>query len=171
MQEEEVIAPVKAASQFAAMPTTTAATTAAHVASSTVAASEVDSARIYGSSYSGVSFGSAFSPDNLLLTDRRTLRSRSLRALVCLFEVENALFSNHLLADFLFFFRSKKMHVSFFSIPNVFGLYHRAPREACSQSRSTTEFWVYRYIITEASLLQFAIMLNCLLIALLAVCS
>jgi len=120
VQEEEVIAPVKAASQFAAMPTTTAATTAAHVASSTVAASEVDSARIYGSSYSGVSFGSAFSPDNLLLTDRRTLRSRSLRALVCLFEVENALFSNHLLADFLFFFSVKEDACQFFFNPERF---------------------------------------------------
>lgn len=76
-EEEETIAPVKAASQFTAVPTTTAAAPA-YVASSTVPASEVDSARIYGSSYSGVSFGSAFSPDNLLLTDRRPLRSRSL---------------------------------------------------------------------------------------------
>ena len=44
---------------------------------SAVSASEADSCRIYGSSYSGVSFGSGFSPDNLLLTDRRPVRSRS----------------------------------------------------------------------------------------------
>jgi len=66
LQEEDVIEPVKAGSQLASVPPMT------------VSASEADSARIYGSSYSGVSFGSGFSPDNLLLTDRRPVRSRSL---------------------------------------------------------------------------------------------
>ena len=67
-----MIAPVKADSQFSALPTTTA-----YVVGAAVPASEADSGRIYGSSYSGVSFGSGFSPDNLLLTDRRPVRSRS----------------------------------------------------------------------------------------------
>ena len=67
-EEETMIAPVKAASQYSAAPAPPR---------SAVSASEVDSSRIYGSSYSGVSFGSSFSPDNLLLTDRRPVRSRS----------------------------------------------------------------------------------------------
>lgn len=62
-------------SQYAAVPTTTAAL--AYAASGPVPTSEADSCRIYGSSYSGVSFGSGFSPDNLLLTDHRPVRSRS----------------------------------------------------------------------------------------------
>jgi len=66
----EVIEPAKAVSQFAAVPST------AYVSRTTVPTSEADSCRIYGSSYSGVSFGSGFSPDNLLLTDRRPVRSR-----------------------------------------------------------------------------------------------
>ena len=70
--QEEANEPVKAVSQFTAVPVTTA-----YTASGTVPASEADSCRIYGSSYSGVSFGSGFSPDNLLLTDRRPVRSRS----------------------------------------------------------------------------------------------
>jgi len=67
----EVIEPVKTVTQLSAVPTTTA-----YVASGAVPTSEADSCRIYGSSYSGVSFGSGFSPDNLLLTDRRPVRSR-----------------------------------------------------------------------------------------------
>ena len=78
----EMIEPVKAVSQLSALPTTTA-----YSASSTVPASEVDSSRIYGSSYSGVSFGSGFSPDNLLITDRRPVRSRSLPSSVALTNV------------------------------------------------------------------------------------
>ena len=72
VQEEAVlgmIEPVKVVSRLSSAPTTTSA--------GTVPASEADSCRIYGSSYSGVSFGSSFSPDNLLLTDRKSVRSRS----------------------------------------------------------------------------------------------
>ena len=39
------------------------------------AVSEIESCRIYGSSYSGVSFGSSFMPDNLV-SERRPARSR-----------------------------------------------------------------------------------------------
>ena len=81
----EVIEPVKTVTQLSAVPTTTA-----YVTSGAVPVSEADSCRIYGSSYSGVSFGSGFSPDNLLLTDRRPVRSRShstalLRTTSCVF--------------------------------------------------------------------------------------
>ena len=68
-----MIEPVRAGSQMAA-----AGPPAPPAASAPVSEAGDSSCRIiYGSSYSGVSFGSAFSPDNLLLTDRRPVRSRS----------------------------------------------------------------------------------------------
>ena len=68
-----MIEPVRAGSQMAA-----AGPPAPPAASAPVSEAGDSSFRIiYGSSYSGVSFGSAFSPDNLLLTDRRPVRSRS----------------------------------------------------------------------------------------------
>ena len=119
-----MIQPVTAVSQFSAVPTTTA-----FVASgSTVPASEADSCRIYGSSYSGVSFGSGFSPDNLLLTDRRPVRSRSI---VCHF--------THFIVSLLLQSR-KQRHAAF-------SLNHFLSRYLCSDTFIATSFLHFCVII------------------------